>query len=95
MVTRGRHLLRLLIKTNTYNEIAEEFREGTIRIFPDTPQDLRKRSEKCTRDSITEDMQYSDPYAARWEQIKNMQAEYMMEAEHLSFGLVENPTERF
>lgn len=90
------HLLRLLIKTNTYNEIAEEFERRHEKSLPGhtrlrSAEAIRK---KCTRDSITEDMQYSDPYAARWEQIKNMQAEYMMEAEHLSFGLVEDASRK-
>jgi len=85
------HLLRLLIKTNTYSEIAEEFLRRNKKSLPGhtrlrSSEAIRK---KCRRDSITKDMEYSDPYAARWEQIKNMQAEYMMDAEQQSCGLVD------
>jgi predicted phosphodiesterase len=90
------HLLRLLIKTNDYDEIAEEFDRRHARSLPGH---LVKRSteairKKCNRDSITSVTEYADPYASRWEQIKLMQKEYLMDSEALTTGIVENPSRK-
>lgn len=90
------HLLRLLKKTNTNEEIAEEFSKRHQKSLPGhthfrSAEAIRK---KCIRDNITEESTYSDPYAQRWNQIKEMQKEYMMESEHLSFGIIEKPTRK-
>ena len=87
------HLLRLLVSTNTHSEIAEEFARRYEKSLPGfnllRSYDAIRR--KCSRDDITSDStsDYTDPYAERWEYIKRMNAEYMMDAEHKTDGLID------
>jgi predicted phosphodiesterase len=88
------HLLRLLIPTNSYQEIAEEFARRLSKRLPGFSQERSYDAvrRKCTREGITaENVENynTDPYGDRWESIKATLAEYALGAEHRSFGLVE------
>jgi predicted phosphodiesterase len=85
------HLLRVLRPTNSYNEIAEEFRRRTEKKLPGhkivrSAEAIRK---KCQRDDIAVEDTYTDPYEERWELIKNLQKEYFMDAESNRTGIVD------
>lgn len=84
------HLLRLLIPTNTYTEISIEFEKRYNKKLPGftTPRSLDAIRRKCSRDNITADINYEDPYEKRWQKIKDMQKEYFMEAESNKIGIV-------
>tara|TARA_B100000131_G_scaffold122261_1_gene119354 strand:- start:13444 stop:14523 length:1080 start_codon:yes stop_codon:yes gene_type:complete len=84
------HLLRILRATNSYNEIAEEFRRRYEKRLPGfrkmrSAEAIRK---KCQRDDISPDLNYEDPYEERWEKIKSMQEEYLMDAESNKIGVI-------
>ncbi len=84
------HLLRILRATNSYNEIAEEFRRRFEKKLPGhrkirSAEAIRK---KCQRDDISADSEYVDPYEERWEKIKGMQKEYFMDAESNKIGVI-------
>lgn len=86
------HLLRLLIPTNTYTEIAVEFERRHEKGLPGfrvrrTGDAIRR---KCSRDGITADTPYKDPYEDRWQRIKSMQQEYEMIAEKKNVGIVKD-----
>ena len=71
------HLLRLLIPTNTYTEIAVEFERRFNKQLPGfrTLRSVDAIRRKCNRDGINAEsvQSYVDPYEARWNVIKNMQ----------------------
>ena len=92
------HLLRLLIPTNTYLEISNEFKRRVERKLPGfkkvrTEEAIRR---KCSRDNITQEAyeEYIDPYEARWNYIKCLTAEYKEASEKLTDGIVENATRK-
>lgn len=85
------HLLRLLIPTNSWNEIAEEFRRRRKKHLPGfknerTSEAIRR---KCGRDNLSKDSvkDYEDPYVSRWEYIKSLTQEYKEISERDSTGL--------
>ena len=90
------HLLRLLLPTNTFTEIAVEFEKRYNKKLPGfrTLRSVDAIRRKCSRDGINSESQYTDPYQARWEKIKGMQKEYEMIAEKKSVGIIENPTRK-
>ena len=79
------HLLRLLIATNSYNEIAEEFERRNLKTLPGfhllRSCDAIRR--KCSRDNITAEavQDYKDIYKERWEHLKQINEDYKLEAE--------------
>ena len=90
------HLLRILRSTNSYTEIAEEFRRRFEKKLPGhrtirTSESVRK---KCIRDNITQEAVYNDPYEERWDKIKSMQEEYFMDAESNRVGIIEEATRK-
>ena len=92
------HLLRLLIPTNSWNEIAEEFRRRRTKLLPGfkaerTAEAIRR---KCGRDNLTKDSvrNYSDPYKTRWDYIKELTKEYKMASEREDTGLIENANKK-
>jgi len=85
------HLLRLLVPTNSFDEIAEEFRRRLDKSLPGfktkrTSQAIRK---KCSRDNINKKSlkNYKDPYQTRWDYIKKLTQEYKEISEKDSTGL--------
>jgi len=86
------HLLRLLIPTNTYSEIAVEFERRYKKRLPGftTLRSTAAIRRKCSRDNITPEIKYEDPYEKRWEIIKNMQSEYFMDAESNKIGILDS-----
>lgn len=92
------HLLRLLIPTNSWNEIAEEFRRRKEKTLPGfkaerTAEAIRR---KCSRDNLSKETigDYIDPYQSRWEYIKELTREYKMASERETAGLVENANKK-
>lgn len=93
------HLLRILISTNTHAEIFEEFNRRYNKSLPGfhTERSYDAIRRKCSRDNITEETigeNDQNIYDERWERIKKMNAEYMMDAEVISTGLVNNATRK-
>lgn len=90
------HLLRLLLPTNTYTEIAIEFEKRYNKNLPGfrVLRSLDAIRRKCSRDGIDANSTYEDPYEARWEKIKNLQAEYEMIAERRTVGIIEKPARK-
>lgn len=92
------HLLRLLIPTNTYTEIAVEFERRFNKQLPGfrTLRSVDAIRRKCNRDGINAEsvQSYVDPYEARWNIIKNMQKDYELIAEKKQVGLVEEPVRK-
>jgi len=90
------HLLRLLIPTNTYTEIAVEFEKRYGKKLPGfrTLRSVDAIRRKCSRDDISPEIEYTDPYEKRWDSIKQMQSEYELLAENKSVGIVENATRK-
>jgi len=93
------HLLNLLIATRTHAEIFEEFNRRFIKKLPGfhTSRSYDAIRKKCARDNITAEnsLNYNvAKYDNRWEQIKQMNKEYMLDAIPLSIGLVDNPTRK-
>ena len=92
------HLLRLLISTNSYNEIAEEFERRNTKKLPGFSLlrscDAIRR--KCSRDGITAEtvQDYKDVYKERWEYLKQLNEEYKLTAERITTGLVDNPSRK-
>ena len=86
------HLLRLLLPTNTFTEIAVEFEKRYNKKLPGfrTLRSVDAIRRKCSREGITSETVYADPYEERWEKIKGMQKEYEMIAEKKSVGIVKN-----
>ena len=87
------HLLRLLIPTNTYTEIAVEFERRFNKSLPGFRQ-LRSSEairKKCQRDSISSSStaDYTDPYESRWNVIKRLGEEYKLIAEECNVGVVD------
>jgi len=89
------HLLRLLIPTNSYNEIAEEFSRRHTKGLPGhhTLRTVDAIRRKCSRDNInTESVKnYKDPFTDRWEYIKSLNKEYKLKAERNDTGIVAKP----
>ena len=90
------HLLRILIQTRTHAEIFEEFGRRYEKNLPGftTARSYDAVRKKCSRDNITAEtaIEYDQQqYETRWEKIKQMNEEYMLEAEPVAIGLVENP----
>ena len=85
------HLLRVLRPTNSYKEIAEEFRRRYEKKLPGhrTLRSAEAIRKKCQRDDISPESNYTDPYEERWEKIKGMQEEYFMEAESNKIGVID------
>lgn len=86
------HLLRLLLPTNSHQEISEEFQR---RVDKKIPGFFAERStdavrKKCERDNLTPDTatQYKDPYKSRWDQIREINNEYKLAHEDITTGLV-------
>jgi len=90
------HLLRLLIPTNSYNEIAEEFRRRHDLGIPghNTVRSAEAIRKKCQREDINSNIEYEDPYENRWKKIKKMQEEYLMDAETNTTGIVDNASRK-
>lgn len=84
------HLLRILIPTNTNTEIAVEFERRFKKKLPGfrVLRSVDAIRRKCSRDNITPETTYEDPYEKRWEKIKSMQEEYFMDAESNKIGIV-------
>jgi len=92
------HVLRILIPTHNNTEIATEFKKRHEKNLPGFHK-LRSADairRKCSRDAISPESltDYTDPYKERWEYIKKLNEEYMMDAEEVTTGLVENPTRK-
>lgn len=92
------HLLRLLIPTNSYAEIAEEIKRRVDRKLPGfskyrTEKAIRK---KCIKDGITPENYegYVDPYEARWNYIKSLTDEYKEQSEIRDTGILPTPPTR-
>ena len=92
------HLLRLLIATNSNNEIAEEFERRHNKNLPGfhlmrSPDAIRR---KCSRDGITSEAvaDYQDVYEERWQYLKKLNSEYKLLAEREKTGIVKNATRK-
>lgn len=87
------HLLRLLIPTNSHQEIAEEFARRLNKRLPGFSQERSYDAvrRKCARDGITaeDNADYAEPYSERWAAIKATLDDYALQAEHRSFGIIE------
>lgn len=88
------HLLRLLIPTNSYQEISEEFERRRNKNLPGfknyrSATSIRK---KCERQNINKDSvkDYRDPYEDRWQYIKDLTQEYKEISEKYSAGIIDN-----
>ena len=93
------HLLRILVSTNTHAEIFEEFDRRYKKNLPGfhTERSYDAIRRKCSRDNITEETvgDYDkSKFDDRWEYLKKMNEEYMMDAERVTTGLVEAPTRK-
>jgi predicted phosphodiesterase len=90
------HLLRILIPTNTNTEIAVEFERRFKKNLPGfrVLRSVDAIRRKCSRDNITSEGTYEDPYEKRWEKIKSMQEEYFMDAESNKIGILPEDTPR-
>ncbi|MBM08043.1 MAG: hypothetical protein CMF69_00465 [Magnetovibrio sp.] len=87
------HLLRLLVSTNSHSDIAAEFLRRHEKGLPgfNLKRSYDAIRRKCSRDGITADTtaDYTDPYEERWEYIKRMNEEYMMDAEQQTDGIID------
>lgn len=92
------HLLRLLVTTNSYNEIAEEFSRRHNKSLPGftISRSVDAIRRKCNRDDIKADtvVDYTDPYKERWEYLKKLNADYKLQAEKLTTGLIDDPSKK-
>lgn len=87
------HLLRLLVPTNSINEIAVEFERRFEANLPGfaalrTAYAIRR---KCSRDNITAESchNYTNPFKGKWQLIQEIADEYRLLAEVKSVGLLE------
>lgn len=86
------HLLRLLLPTNSYQEIAEEFSRRVDATLPGfrtgrSPDAIRR---KCEREELTPDSleDYVSPVERKWDQIEKMGERYRLERETVNTGLI-------
>lgn len=88
------HLLRLLLPTNSCQEIAEEFARRCSKELPGfvTERSSEAIRKKCVRDNLTPDVaaEYEDPYQNHFERIKAITAEHRLDAIVVKTGLVDN-----
>lgn len=92
------HLLRILLPTNTYQQISQEFQRRVAKNLPGfkkarTEEAIRK---KCSRDGLTAESvaEYEDPYESRWRYIKSLSEEYKEASEKLTDGILESTSRK-